>query len=313
MPLRLLVDTDLGSDADDALALLQLLGEPQVELVGVTTVYGPADLRARLARRLLDAAGCRAPVVAGAREPLGSPIPIWLTGREGAGVLDERDLARPLAEEGIGEEADEFLVERILAEPGELTLLCLGPLTNLARALRLEPAIAGAVRAVVLMGGGIAPPCSAPPRLPKGAVFPAPPSHNVRCDVRAAQLVLAAPFARLSMVTNGVTERLLWRGEGLKALLERPRTPAAALVARLVAEWLRFIGHDAEQGLVPHDPLAAAEACGHSFTTVARGRMEILDGGESVFAVDPAGPHAVAWRVDAERFLSWFSERMRAS
>jgi purine nucleosidase len=76
------LDTDLGSDVDDALALAVLLGSPEVELIGAVTGYGPVALRARLAAGFAALAGRRLTVVAGVAEPL-SGRPVWLSGQEG--------------------------------------------------------------------------------------------------------------------------------------------------------------------------------------------------------------------------------------
>ena len=75
--MKILFDTDIGSDIDDALALLLLLRIPDVELIGVTTVYGCTDIRAKVAKKILDAAQRSVPVISGCGTPLGSPMPIW--------------------------------------------------------------------------------------------------------------------------------------------------------------------------------------------------------------------------------------------
>ena len=309
--MRLLVDTDLGTDVDDALALLLLLGQPAVELVGVTTVYGPTRLRARIARRILEAAGRQVPVVAGAGRPLGSPMPIWLTGTEGVGMLDEAPAAAPGLDDSEG--AERLIIEQAHAAPDEVTLLCLGPLTNLARALELDPALPGLLREVVFMGGGVTLPHPPPPRLEVGREFRSEPSHNVRCDVRAAQRVLDAGFARLRLVTNDVTEQLWWTGSSLRGLLEQPANEAARIVGELLRVWLGHLSQaagEAVQGTLPHDPLAAAEAAGQHFCRFARGRMSVDERGAGVFVPSGDGPHEVAFAVEGAAFVAWFSERM---
>jgi purine nucleosidase len=99
---KILFDTDIGSDIDDALALLLLLRVPDVELVGLTTVYGCTDIRAKVAKKILDAAGCSAPVVAGHATPFESPMPVWHAGTEGDAVLTDLERTASLESMDIG-------------------------------------------------------------------------------------------------------------------------------------------------------------------------------------------------------------------
>jgi len=91
--MKALLDTDIGSDVDDALALLLLLRLNEPELVGLTTVYGDVRTRAKVARKILDAAEVDAPVHCGAGKPIRTNEAIWHSGTEGSGVLSrlERD------------------------------------------------------------------------------------------------------------------------------------------------------------------------------------------------------------------------------
>ena len=107
---KILFDTDIGSDVDDALALLLLLQMPSVELVGVTTVYGKVDIRAKVAKKILNAAQRDVPVVTGAAEPLHSNEQVWHTGTEGRGVLTAEEVAMPPERMGIVEGAADFIV-----------------------------------------------------------------------------------------------------------------------------------------------------------------------------------------------------------
>jgi purine nucleosidase len=148
---RVLLDTDLamgaaGSDIDDGFALALALAEPEIEVELVTTVGGNSDVdtSTRLTLELLDRVGrAEVPVVRGAGMPLD---PRWRRPpAPGAQAYDESP-AR-------SQPAAAALVERVMAEPGQLTIVAIGPLTNVALALMLEPRVAGAVREVVVMGG----------------------------------------------------------------------------------------------------------------------------------------------------------------
>src|SRR5439155_25857618 len=141
-----ILDTDIGSDVDDAMALAQILGSPDLSLVEVHTVYGDTRLRARLARRYGVLAGRDLDVVPGLVEPL-SGRKVWWAGHEGT-LHDDLD-----SETISADSAPERLVARLREHPGELDVAAIGPLTNLAAALALEPQAAQWIRHLWVMGG----------------------------------------------------------------------------------------------------------------------------------------------------------------
>ncbi|MEV0838285.1 nucleoside hydrolase [Actinocatenispora sera] len=175
---RVVLDTDIGSDVDDALALAVLLGSPEVDLVGVTTVYGDTALRARLAARLARLAGREVVAVAGQREPL-SGRDVWWAGHEGGSFDDLGD--EPIS---AGDGVD-FLVDTVRSAPGEIDLVAIGPLTNVAAAVRADPRFAGTLRHLYVMGGRFG-------HAPDGGPGPRTAEHNFRSDATAAHLVHAA-------------------------------------------------------------------------------------------------------------------------
>ena len=145
-PKPIILDTDIGTDVDDAMALGLALASPELELVGVTTVHADAPLRARLARRLLELAGQpEVPVVAGASFPLANPLPPnfhWmprLRGHEGVGVLSAAELQPSSDLYGGADDAAHFIIEQAKKRQGTLSIVTIGALTNLARALIIEP------------------------------------------------------------------------------------------------------------------------------------------------------------------------------
>jgi len=259
---KILLDTDIGSDIDDALALLLLLHLKEVSLLGVTTVYGNVELRARIAQRILKSAGVDVPVVAGIGAPMMPRLPLWHTGMEGVGLLSESEMRVPIRDLGIRTDAPAFLVEQVLAVPGELTILAIGALTNLARALEMEPRFAKAVRRVVFMGAGVTFENPVPEELRPGAQYSACPSHNVSCDVEAARRVFVTGIP-ITVLTNDVTTRVWWDGETVQQLLYASEPPETEAVGKLLKVWLgyrtRILGRPID-GTCPHDPQTAAEA-----------------------------------------------------
>ncbi len=134
--LRLVLDTDIGTDVDDCLALALVLTSPEIHLKGVTCVYGDVLLRSRMARKLLNLRGCTStPVFAGADQPILGLQPVHWEGHEGAGLLDADD--QVLTSEP--EHAVDYLVRTVMNNSGQIHLAAIGPLTNIALALKREP------------------------------------------------------------------------------------------------------------------------------------------------------------------------------
>jgi purine nucleosidase len=126
MPIKMLLDTDIGSDIDDAVCLAYLLAQPECELLGITTVTGEAAARASLASALCLVAGKSIPIYPGREEPL-------LIAQQQPLAPQAAALSRwPHATDFPRGQAVEFLRQTIRRHPGEVVLLCIGPLTNVA-------------------------------------------------------------------------------------------------------------------------------------------------------------------------------------
>jgi len=148
---QVVLDTDIGTDVDDALALSVLLGSPEIDLVAVTTVYGDTLLRARMVTRLLALAGRRGVAVrAGLRETRAGRDIYW-AGHEGSTM--------PGLEQEVVVDADDpaaairLLVDTVRGNPGRVSVLAVGPLTNIGAAITLDPVFAADVAEIVIMGG----------------------------------------------------------------------------------------------------------------------------------------------------------------
>jgi inosine-uridine nucleoside N-ribohydrolase len=143
---RVILDTDIGTDIDDAFALALIINSPELQLLGVTTVSGDTAARARLAAKFLWEAGGKwrqVPVVAGVP---GSAQPIEQT-------RWADDFAGPQL---LKESAVDFLRGQFHRRPGEITLIAIGELTNVAALLKADPLVAKKIKRIVLMGGSIA-------------------------------------------------------------------------------------------------------------------------------------------------------------
>ncbi len=263
MPTRVILDTDIGSDVDDCLALALILCSPELQLAGVTCVYGDVLLRARMALKLLQLRGrAGVPVHAGAREPLLGLRPVYWAGHEGKGLLelgDEALVPRP-------EHAVDFLVRTVMANPGQIHLITIGPLTNVALAFRCEPRMALALAHLTVMGGAV----RGPGRLDLPYV-----EHNIRSDPEAAHIVLSAG-APTTLVPLDVTTQVRITPQGV-ARIRAGGTPFQAAVATQVELYPPF---QARGYTYLHDPLAVASMIRPDLVQVEAAHLDVELGGQ---------------------------------
>ncbi|MDR5754219.1 MULTISPECIES: nucleoside hydrolase [unclassified Caballeronia] len=251
MPLhKVIYDTDPG--IDDAMALVFQALHPEIDLLGITSVFGNAtiDTTTRNALYLAQRFAPGLPVARGAAAPLqgAAPMPLgWIHGDDGLG-----NIALPEPDHGKldARPAHRFIVETVRAHPGEVTLLAVGPLTNLALALADDPGIAHRVKEVVIMGGafGI--------RGVLGNVTPAA-EANVHGDPEAADIVCAAPW-KLSIVGLDVTHETVMTNAFLASIRDRGGEPGR-FVWDISRHYERFhFESDRIEGIYVHDYSAVA-------------------------------------------------------
>ena len=149
---KVIIDTDPG--VDDSQAILFALGSDEFEVVGLTSIFGNVDtgLATRNALRLIDLVDANIPVAAGSVRPLYAkklPTPTFVHGEDGLGEIWLPESSRA----ALDLTAAEFIVETVMSNPGEISLIALGPMTNIALALALEPRLATSVKRIVAMGG----------------------------------------------------------------------------------------------------------------------------------------------------------------
>ena len=318
MPRGVLIDTDPG--VDDAMALLLALASPELELLAVTTVFGNAAVEqtAQNALRVLEVAGrSDIPVAVGAGRPLvrpPHPSDPTIHGSDGLGGAFEN--APPPTGRPLDRFGPELIARTVLERPGEVTLIAVGPLTNVALALRLEPRLAEAVREVIIMGGTA---------FRRGNASPVA-EANIHDDPEAAAIVFSAGWP-LVMVGLDVTMRVLMDDAYLDELA-RAGTPQTDFIARLLPVYRRFSQSRREierdvwpyrgEGVPTHDPSAIAYAIAPDLFRTKRLPVWVETDGRCAGQTIPDphrfwgdGPEVdVCQEVDADRLLALFKERL---
>lgn len=248
MTKKILIDTDPG--VDDTMAILFALRSPELEVIGLSAIFGNAfvDITAKNALHLVELENNQhIPVAKGAAVPLVEPprsMGMHVHGDDGMGGINLPDPDGEL----LGIPAAQFIVETILANPGELTLVPIGPLTNIALAVRLEPRIVDLVKEVVIMGGTAHAEGNASPVA----------EANIYNDPHAAAIVFNAGWP-LTMVGLDVTLKVVMTKNYLDKLCS-VGNPATEMIRQVLPFYQQF--HMEEYGLNgdlhTHDPSAIA-------------------------------------------------------
>lgn len=307
--LRAVIDCDPG--VDDTMALFFGLLSPDVEVVAITTVWGNTTVERTTenALRLLEIVGRPdVPVASGAARPLLGPEPAFAHHVHGADGQGNTHLPPPTLKP-VAEPAAETLIRLAHEQPGQLTLVPVGPLTNVAEALIRDRSIAGLYKKVVLMGGAF---------LSHGNVSRFG-EANVWHDPEAAQLVFEAGWPIVAVGLD-VTHRALLTGEMLEQL-RATGTPWGVHLHRITDHYLNaYARHHGKRVCAMHDALALAIAADPSLVRAApRVRVDVELHGQHTrgmtvgdFRPRPAGevaPEAnaeVVLDVDTPRFLDWW-------
>ena len=311
---RIILDTDPG--VDDALAIILAMNSSELEVVGITTVHGnvSVDLGTSNAIKVLGLLQrLDVPVYRGSARPLVRE-PVHATEVHGEHGLGDAALPDPGVE--ARGDAIRFLVDAISGAPGKLTVVSLGPLTNLAQAEQAAPGLLRMADEIITMGGAIEEP---------GNVTPAA-EFNFFADPEAARVVIGAD-ANLTLVPLDVTHQTFLEGDFLAALAEPEAGPLPTFVALAVAP---AVSYSAEvygtESFYLHDPLAVAVAAQRSVCGYERKFLDVetsgeLTSGQVVADIRPFAdcsrslghPTECATSVDRAGFLDIFRRRVLCS
>ncbi len=276
-----LLDTDIGNDIDDAVALAYLLMQPNAELLGITTVTGDVQQRAALCEILCREAGRpEIPIHCGRREVLWrGPGQPWVPHYEKVSHLPH-SLDRP------ENTAVDFLRQTIRENPGKVVLLSVGPFTSIASLFSLDPEIPSLLKGYVSMAGRF---------------FPEP-GHEWNCivDPIAASLVSEVQMQGQLWVGLDVTLQCQMSQAEVKEKFTHPLLKVVALMAE---SWF-----EQRPEITFHDPLAAAMIFNHRLCRLSHGLVQVPlpdqdgRGGMTHFTPDD-GPHRVAIDVNVKAFF----------
>jgi inosine-uridine nucleoside N-ribohydrolase len=266
-PRRIILDTDPG--VDDAIAIFLALRSPELKVEAVTPVCGnvPLSLTLPNALRLVEIAGrTDIPVAAGAATPLVRRLVTakYAHGNNGLGGVDfPEPKLKP-----VSETAAELIRRIVRANPGEISIVAVGPLTNVATVLKSDSTIAPLIKSIVVMGGSLS----------GGNITPAA-EFNFYVDPEAARIVFDSGIP-LTMVGLDVTRKVIIREEQVRALeaAQNPVSQAAGKILRANLDRLNKTGN--ANGFAMHDPLTVAQLVDPSVVTLKDFFVEIETTGE---------------------------------
>jgi len=328
MKKKVIIDTDIGigisgSDIDDGLALILALRSPEIDVEAITTVAGNVSVNEATdcALNLMEILGIEdVPVAAGASRPLlGDIDPIRKVYNT---ILNKADIKsswkpKPTKLKCASIHAVDLIVSKVLEHPNEITLIAIGPLTNIAMAIRKEPVITKSIKEIIVMGG-------AATILPHNVTPVA--EFNMYIDPEAAKIVFHSGLP-ITLVGFDVTMKVFLKEEHLN-MVENCNSFLGRYIAEQVKPWIVFLQHlfpdrlEFHHGCPLHDPLAVAVAIDRSLVKTEKMYVDIetmgkLTRGQVVadrgWAIFPPAGHPnvdVCVEVDAERFMELLINRI---
>lgn len=303
---RIILDTDPG--IDDALAFLLLAASPEISLEAITVTHGNTTMAKCLANALRLADLIRlgnVPVAAGAEEPLNKTLSVAeeTHGDGGLGYAKLPDSSRVVDPR----RAHDLIIDLVSSNPGEITILGIGPLTNVALALLKAPQIASKIKNLVLMGGAIHYPGNMTPQS----------EYNVYCDPEAYDIVLRSGVD-ITLVPLDVTYKTIFTSDHVKRITARKE------ITQFVDDSTRFYiefheEYQSIKGCAINDPLAAAIILKPELVTLRDYFVEVelrsptskaKTIADHFYVTKKKANCHVAMDVDVEGFMDFFIERV---
>jgi purine nucleosidase len=232
---KIILDTDIGTDVDDAIALMYCLNNPEIELLAITTVHGNAQLRAKIAKKFI--LNRKIPVAAGIDKPLVKKETYWM-GHEGKGILD-----------GTEQESEQNAVELLyhtINENKNASLVCIGPLTNIATLLQQKPYVKEHIKEIYFMGSAVE---------KNGRFIPNYEKHNIKVDPEAADIVFDSGI-ELKIITTELSKGICVS----KKEFEDLRNKIRSFTEYLYQNAMQYMEARKQEVCYLYDPLTALAA-----------------------------------------------------
>jgi purine nucleosidase len=288
VPEKVILDTDIGDDIDDAFALALALRSPELQILGVTTTFGDTETRAKLLDRFLAEVGrLEIPVAAGTPTP---PKTNFTQRR----YAESGHLAKPSHPGAV-----DFLLEQIRRNPGQITLIAIGPLVNIGAAIDKDPATFRKLKRVVLMGGSIK--RGYDNGLGTGSLKPPDPEWNILNDIPSAQKLFASGVPLFVMPLDSTQLKM---DEVKRAFLFSQGTPVTDQLTLLYHQW-------GQQTPTLFDPMTVAFAVNPSLCPVTPLHIRVDEKGYT--RSEPGTPNAqVCLDSSPEAFFRFYLNRVAA-
>ena len=259
---KVILDTDIGTDVEDALALAALMGSKEVDLIGITTVYGDVMLRSAIAMHLCSLVNREIPTFAGEDKTI-SGREVWVSGSEGKNYENLASFTPQITS------AVDFLVNAVVSQPKSIDVIAIGPLTNIARAIQTNLDFVEKVKRVWIMGGDFT----------QSRV-----EHNFKCDIDAARIVLESNVP-ISILDLPSSQKTIIRMEEIEQIRNAP-----TLGALLYSEIMSWIQPRNQDWTIPHDPVAVLSLLTPEFfESSPTGKAKIDSEGMSFWNETPSG------------------------
>ena len=298
---KVILDTDIGDDIDDSFALLLLLESHKFNCLGVTTVFRNSLKRAKMAKQLIRSLGYDIKVYRGIDDPLKQNID-HLIGKEikekekydedGKYIFPQYD--KSMENEKVEDEnAVDFIIRMIHLYPHEVTLIPIGPLTNIASAIKKDPTIVPLIKEIRLMGAGL------------NLNFV---ERNIFCDPDAAKIVFSSNINKIVAVTINVTSLTSLTEEEVNSL-KNNNSKAIKLVYEAMMKWFK---HYEFSSPVMHDPLTVASLIDESIINTQLCHLDVDLSKDGYTFINDNCPNNVyvSTSLNKEKFFKLFKETL---
>ncbi|MBD3197273.1 MAG: hypothetical protein GF317_19620 [Candidatus Lokiarchaeota archaeon] len=311
---KFLLDTDIGSDIDDIMALLLCLRLQNFPLVAITTVYNISELRAKIARKIIDLENIFIPVGIGKDIPLDRGGILWKTGIEGKGLLTQEELNMTPDDMKLNEDGVDLLIEMAYDYAEDLEIISIGQFTNIATAIKRDPNFSDKISRIWSMSAGITFIDPLPENFPQSnEEYIAIPSHNIRCDVKAANIVLNSGIP-ITFIGNDVTTKIIFEESQINEIREQGSFLNNKIMD-LMEIWLNYRSYQFSNKIRTtclHDTLVVAEAYGMNFTDKINIDISIKKTGETAVFYNPDSLYEISHSVNSGDFMRWYLNQICA-